>query len=179
MLITLPTTMLYLFLSYLFVVGGCQKLADSRYFQQVVSDYQILPERWSSPLARALPLLEVCAGLAVLVPPARATALLLIAALLAGYSAAIAINVYRGRTDLDCGCSGPGQEQTISHWLLGRNLALIALAIVASIAPQPALFSPLGWGLALLGAALAALFYHVANQLIANHNLLGRIARHG
>jgi uncharacterized membrane protein len=179
MMIVLPAMMVTLMLSYLFVVGGCQKLAEAGHFHQIVRDYELLPERLSAWLARILPPIEICAGLALLIPTLRQSALILIATLLASYSAAIALNIYRGRTDLDCGCAGPGQEQPLSNWLVGRNLVLIALALFASSAPQPALLGFPGWSLAFPGAALAALLYHAFNQLIANHNLLGRIARHG
>ena len=178
-MIILPATIATLLLSYLFVVGGCQKLGDPANFQHVVSDYKIFQETWSPLLARLLPFIEVCAGLALLVPVVRGTALVLLAALLATYTAAIAINIFRGRLDIDCGCAGPGQEQTISTWLLGRNTVLMLSALLAYSAIEGEVLGPVGWSIAFLGTALAALMYHAFNQLIANKNLLQRIAHHG
>ncbi len=175
----LPAIIATLLLSYLFVVGGCQKLRDTANFQEVVSDYKIVPKAWSPWLARLLPFLEVCAGLALLIPIVRGSALVLLTGLLATYTAAIALNIVRGRIDIDCGCAGPGQEQTISTWLLGRNTVLILLALGAHSALQAEVLGPLGWSIAFLGTALAALIYHAFNQLIANKNLLQRIAHHG
>jgi uncharacterized membrane protein YphA (DoxX/SURF4 family) len=179
MLTTVLATISTLLLSYLFLVGGWQKRADTAYFQQVITDYRLLPASWSPLLARAIPIVEICAGLALLIPALQLIALATVATLLAVYTLAIALNIARGRRDLDCGCAGPGQEQTISGWLLGRNLILISLALLSVPALQQLSMDWLGWSLALLGATLLALFYHVFNQLIANNNLLRRIARHG
>lgn len=179
MLMTLLATISTLLLSYLFVVGGWQKFADTTYFQQLISDYRILPGGWSAWIARSLPLVELGAGLALLIPATRMLALAVVTLLLTGYTAAIALNIARGRRDLNCGCAGPGQEQTISGWLLGRNLLLITMGLMSGAHLQSLQLGWQGWCMALLGVTLAALFYHVFNQLIANNNLLRRIARHG
>lgn len=179
MLISLLTAIAILLLSYLFAVGAMQKLANTAYLRQVISDYQILPRTWSPLLARTAPLVELGSGLALLIPASRTTALGAVTLLLGAYSAAIALNIVRGRRDIDCGCAGPGQEQTLSGWLLGRNAVLITLALLAVLGPQQLQLDWSGWSLALMGTALAALLYHVFNQLVANNNLLRRIARHG
>lgn len=179
MLITVLATISTLLLSYLFVTGGWQKLADTRYFHDVISEYRILPANWSAPVARILPVIEIGAGLALLIPALRLPALFCVAALLLGYTFAMGLNIARGRRDLDCGCAGPGQEQTISGWLLGRNAVLIALALLSGSALLQHSLGWQGWSLALLGSTVLALLYHTFNQLIANNNLLRRIARHG
>jgi hypothetical protein len=179
MIISVIATISTLLLSYLFVVGAMQKLADASYFQQVITDYQILPTALSPLLARTLPLIELAAGIALLIPMSRFAALGTVTLLLTSYSIAIAINIVRGRRDIDCGCAGPGQEQTLSSWLLGRNGLLIVLALSAMAATGQFHLPWSAWTLALLGTALAALLYHVFNQLIANNNLLKRIKQHG
>ncbi|MBV6422252.1 MAG: hypothetical protein NAOJABEB_00027 [Steroidobacteraceae bacterium] len=179
MLAALPATMATLLLSYLFVIAGWQKLSTFNYFQQVLADYQILPKSWVPLVARTLPLLEVGAGLALLVPFAHDPALMLLTVLLAIYSAAIALNILRGRSEIDCGCAGPGQEQAISAWLIVRNTVLLSLALLARTMPQAETIGAMGWVVGLLGAVLAAVIYHSSNQLIANRNLLRRIAQHG
>jgi uncharacterized membrane protein YphA (DoxX/SURF4 family) len=179
MLFTVLATISTLLLSYLFVVGGWQKLADTAYFRDVITEYRIVPASWSPAVARALPIVEISVGLALLIPALQLPALGAVAVMLAGYTFAMALNITRGRRDLDCGCAGPGQEQTISGWLLGRNLALISLALLSGSALQQHSLGWSGWSLALLGTAVLALLYHTFNQLIANNNLLRRIARHG
>jgi hypothetical protein len=178
-LATFLATLALLLLSYLLVAGAWQKFGDQGYFQQVISDYRILPASWSAYIARGLALLELGLGLVLLIPTGQQPALVAVALLLLAYTAAMAMNLVRGRRDLDCGCAGPGQRQTISGWLLARNLLLIALALGAIPLLHTAPLGWLGWCLALLGAALTALLYHVFNQLTANNKLLRRIAHHG
>ncbi|MGV0033817.1 MAG: MauE/DoxX family redox-associated membrane protein [Candidatus Azotimanducaceae bacterium WSBS_2022_MAG_OTU7] len=183
MLSTLPATIVTLFLSYLFVFGGCQKLSDLHSFQHALEEYKVLPASWSVLASLLIPFTEVLAGLAVLIPSVRSPALMVLAVLLAAYTAAIAINILRGRADLDCGCAGPGQKQTINAWLLGRNIVLLSMALLsASVSASVSTIAATGllsWGFAFLGATLTVLIYHVVNQLIANNTLLRRIAHHG
>ncbi len=179
MLSTLPATIVTLFLSYLFIVGGGQKLSDLHSFQHALEEYKVLPASWSALASLLIPLTEVLAGLAVLIPSVRSPALMVLAVLLAAYTAAIAINILRGRADLDCGCAGPGQKQTINAWLLGRNIVLLSMALLSASVSAVAAIGLLSWGFAFLGATLTVLIYHVVNQLIANNTLLRRIAHHG
>lgn len=179
MFTALPATMATLLFSYLFILAGCQKLSDIDDFRHALRGYQIVPGSWTPLLARVLPVLEVCAGLALLIPSARDPALMLLTGLLVIYSAAITVNVVRGRMEIDCGCAGPGQQQGISAWLIGRNAVLLSLAVLARSTPQAEAIGAVGWGVGFLGAVLAALIYHASNQLIANHALLKRIAHHG
>jgi hypothetical protein len=49
------------------------------------------------------------------------------------YSAAIAMNLARGRRDIDCGCGGPGGARPLSGGLLARNAALIVLLLLSTL----------------------------------------------
>ena len=75
MFITVLDAISLLLLSQLFAVGGWQKFAAQSHFQQVISDYRIAPQSWSPLLARYLPIFEMAAGLALLVPVLRIPAL--------------------------------------------------------------------------------------------------------
>ena len=55
--------------------------------------------------------------------------LIVVVALHAGL--AIAINVLRGRTQIDCGCFRNGMKQRISWAMVGRNVLLTAMALGA------------------------------------------------
>lgn len=179
MMQTLIGAMSTLFMSYLFVTGGWHKLADFAYFERVIADYQVLPKSWSPWIARGLPLLELGAGLALLIPALHLSALATVTVLLCVYTAAICVNVARGRRELDCGCAGPGQQQKINGWLITRNLLLLSLAILSTLAQREWQLGWLGLCIALPGSALLALFYHIFNQLVANNTLLQGITRHG
>src|SRR5207247_2030674 len=111
-------------LALLFFVAAGHKLRDPRRFRATVAEYRLVPDRFAPPAAALLVAVEAAAGGALLVPGARAAGLLAAAALLVVYGAAIAINLARGRWDIDCGCTGPAVRRPISGWLVARNAVL-------------------------------------------------------
>jgi uncharacterized membrane protein YphA (DoxX/SURF4 family) len=124
-LITLSVRML---LAAYLAAGGIAKLADRRRFDGIVLDYRLLPPRVALRVGATLPWIELilAAGLlAGLRPAALGAALLLVL-----YGAAMAVNLARGRRLMDCGCGA--QPQRLSGWLLLRNAALAAGAILAA-----------------------------------------------
>ena len=130
-------------LAGLFAVAASHKLRAPVPFAATLAGYALLPAWALKPVAVVLPALEVALVLALLapVPGAAAVAAAGGAALLAVYSAAIGINLARGRTDIDCGCLGPAAADgsvgsPLSAGLLARNAAL-ALACCAVALPAP------------------------------------------
>ncbi|HUE30815.1 MAG TPA: MauE/DoxX family redox-associated membrane protein [Verrucomicrobiae bacterium] len=121
-------------LALLFFVAAGHKLRDLGRFRATLGEYRLLPAALT-PLAAALVVAaEVGAAGALVAPGTRAAGLLSAAFLLALYGAAVAINLARGRRDLDCGCAGPAVRRPISGALVARNAALAALAL-AGLAP--------------------------------------------
>jgi hypothetical protein len=98
-------------------------------------------------------------------------------ALLALYSAAIALNLARGRRDIDCGCLGPGHRQPLSEWLVARNAAA-AIAAATLLAPVDG--RPWSWLDALSVSACAAclaLLWAAANRLLETWPRVRFVAR--
>jgi hypothetical protein len=136
---------IHLALALLFAVAAWHKLRDLRAFQATLANYRLLPTAVIAPAALALAACEL--GVAALLlaplpePVARHAALASLSSLaplaalglLALYSGALAVNLARGRRDLDCGCLGPAQRQPISPGLLVRN-AFVALGPVLLLA---------------------------------------------
>jgi hypothetical protein len=159
-------------LSVIFLAGAWQKLRDHELFQAAVENYQLVPEAWASSIAMGIPVLELAVGV-LLLTPIRTIGVLLAGSLLLVVTSAVAINLLRGRADIDCGCGGLSAhvgEQTLSWGLVARNVLLLAalLATLPDAEPSRALvwidyFSTAGTTLALLG------LYVSANQLMANH----------
>jgi hypothetical protein len=85
------------------------------------------------------------------------------AALLALYTAAIGVNLARGRRDVDCGCAGPGGRQTLQGGLVARN-ALLAAAALAAAAPVGARGLGAVDAITIAGAVLAAAALYAASQ---------------
>jgi hypothetical protein len=110
----------------LFLSAALHKLRDPRHFQGVLLAYRLLP-RWSvAAFALLIPLLEIVVAAGLLAAPWRIEAAAGALALLGAYAAAIAINLARGRRDLDCGCGAPQERRPIGLWMIWRNLILAA-----------------------------------------------------
>ena len=113
-------------LALVFLQGGAAKLMAHDEFQGVVTSYRLLPSAMVPAFAGLLPLAELAAGIGVILPATRSSGAALACALLVMFALAMAINLARGRTEIDCGCFKSGFRQTISGWLVGRNLVLAA-----------------------------------------------------
>jgi hypothetical protein len=162
-------------LALLFFVAASHKLRDLGRFRATLGEYRLLPAGLT-PLAAVLVVaVEVAAAGALLVPGARAAGLLAAAAVLVLYGAAIAINLARGRRDLDCGCAGPAVRRPISGALVVRNAALAALALAGLLPVRP---RALLWvdALTVAGATAAlAAFYASLDRVIAYAPGLARL----
>lgn len=165
-------------LALLFGVTAFEKFRDFGVFHAAVVGYALLPERVVGVIAVALAGCEASLGVALVTPAAwrlREPALLASAALLALYGVAIAVNLARGRRDIDCGCAGPAARQPLSGWLLVRNTLLVAMALVC-LGRTGA--RPLVWidaltvsgGIAMLGATWLA-----AHRLLAFAPAIARL----
>jgi Methylamine utilisation protein MauE len=109
------------------------KFSELDVFAGALDAYQLLPSAWVMPIARTLPFVEAAIGACVLIPATRPTFLVVFAGLIAIYGGAIAINLVRGRHQIDCGCGG--DVHLLSWGLVVRN-GLLACAAVALSAPS-------------------------------------------
>jgi hypothetical protein len=160
------------------LTGAWHKLRDPAAFRAAVDDYALLPAALAAPFARLLPVLELGAGLGLVIAPARASGAALALVVLGLATLGVAINLLRGRTGLGCGCGGIEDEQPLSWALVARNGALAALI---SVALADAAARPLAWlDYLTVGAGAVCLYcvYIVFNQLVANAPRLARL-RHG
>lgn len=112
--------------------GAAQKTRDLASFRAAIEGYALLPARAVGPAALGFTGLEAALALALVAPigwGVRVPALGAAAGLFALYGAAIAINLARGRREIDCGCSGPAARIPLSGWLLARNAILVGAAL--------------------------------------------------
>ncbi len=110
-------------------------------FGAVLEAYELTPRSLTGALSVAIPAVEGLIAALVLCPPLRAYGGLAAAAVLSGYALAMGINLRRGRRDLDCGCTGPGERRPIAAWMVWRN---VLLALVAASLALPVVARPLG-----------------------------------
>ena len=118
---------------------------------------------------------ELGAGFGVFVPDARDWAILAIAVLLLVYTLAIGINLLRGRRDIDCGCGGPARRQTLSGWLVARNLVLMVLGLGCFMPVTARVLYWMDFVTIGLGVLAFLLLYATVNSLVANQPKLQQL----
>ncbi len=155
-------------LSMVSSVSAALKFADLGEFAATLDNYRILPRALVAPAAWMIPALEAFAALGLLLPASRDGAGLLMAALLAIFTAAIAINLARGRREIDCGCFGPALRQTLSGWLIARNAILLAAAAAVAIPARSRPLEAVDLITIVLGAGTLMVLYISMNYLLAN-----------
>ena len=166
-----------LILSYVFVMAGLHKCRAPAEFATTLANYKILPESLARQGVYLAPVAEIMTGVALLIPATARLAAFSAGALLCVYIAAIGINLLRGRRNIDCGCGGPAQKQTISEWMIARNGLLLGLAFIAGsqTLPRPLLW--LDWLTIIPAVAMGCLLYNIINQLLVNKDLLKSLVR--
>ncbi|MDO5705182.1 MAG: MauE/DoxX family redox-associated membrane protein [Paracoccus sp. (in: a-proteobacteria)] len=125
------------FLALMFGYAAVSKLGSIEEFYGVVRNFRLLPDGLAYPAALALPVVELAVAAGLMITPLAGPAAMTAALLLAVFGLAIAINVLRGRTQIDCGCFRDGMKQQISWLLVGRNVLLTATAVAAAVLVQP------------------------------------------
>ncbi len=102
-----------------------------------------VPRRWAPAAAVAVPAGEALAASALLVPPLAVAGAALAGAMLAAFTIAVGLAVSRGRHPV-CRCFGGADATAVSGRTLARNLALLALAVLASgdAGEDPAVLAP-------------------------------------
>jgi hypothetical protein len=157
-----------LVLAGVFGAAALAKLRALDAFVGVVHNYRLVPEPLERPIAYALPVVELAIAVGVLAPATRAPAAFAAAILLALFAGAMAINLGRGRRDIDCGCFATVLRQRLSWPLVLRNLLLAALALL--VVPGLGMRS-LGWlDFVTIGCASTALVlvYAAASRLFGS-----------
>ncbi len=156
------------FLAWLMAMAGVRKLYAPRDHAAYIDAYELLPDASGRVLVVPLVFAEMATGCALLMESTRIAGAVAALLLLLIYSAAIAINLWRGRVDIDCGCGSVAYR--LSGWLLLRNVLLMLCGLAVIWMPVDRTQKPF-W-LALLGAILLALSYEVCELLLRRDELL-------
>ena len=170
-----PALGLVLTLSYsaLLLPAAWHKARELAVFRAVLEAYRLVPRALLTPASVLLPLAEAGLSVGLFVPASRAACALAIAALLVVYAFAIGWNVAQGRTDLDCGCTGPLERRPVAGWMVTRNVLLAVIVLPAAL---PWDVRPLLWlDLCSILAALATILL----LWLAIDRLLGQVMPRG
>lgn len=165
-------------LSVIFFTAAQHKFTDHLRFQAQLGAYALLPTGLLPVMARLVPWVEALIFVTLLLPSSRSTAAVMAAVLFSAYATAMAVNLLRGRHDIDCGCGGA--PQALSWWLVLRNLVLAGFALVLVL---PVAGRTPGWGDLvpfLLLTVLLAMLYQAVGQLVSNQSAMSKRKRsHG
>ncbi|MDF3608025.1 methylamine dehydrogenase accessory protein MauD [Paracoccus sp. DMF-8] len=154
------------FLALLFVTAAVSKLTSLEEFYGVVRNFRLLPDGLSKAVAFVLPVAELAIAAGLLITPLVMPAARAAAALLTVFGTAIAINVLRGRTQIDCGCFRNGMKPDISWALVGRNIVLTGLALaLVGLFPATAAGSLADIFVGLMAGLVMMLLYFSASML--------------
>ena len=163
-------------LALLFLVAAIHKLRDLRGFRRAVREYALLPPSWLTWTPVAVAAVELTLAMGLVLPWAGPVPGLAGAAVLALYTSAIAINLYRGRRHIDCGCAGPAGSVPIGRGLVVRNAVLIAAALACTVPAAPRSLVWLDAVTVCGGIVALALLYAAADVGLANAARLQTLA---
>jgi peroxiredoxin/uncharacterized membrane protein YphA (DoxX/SURF4 family) len=168
-------------LAAVFLVSGLTKLADRSGSRQAVTGFGV-PAALAGPIAGVLPLLELAIALALLPVASSVWGAVVGTALLIVFTAAIALNLARGRKP-DCHCFGQLSSEPIGWSTALRNAALLAVAgFVIAFGRTPGQISAVAWLGALSAAETAGLVLSLAALALAGTTiwlLLQLLAQNG
>jgi uncharacterized membrane protein YphA (DoxX/SURF4 family) len=121
-----------------FLVAGALKMPDPAAAVRAVRAYRLLPEALVEPVAYGLPVLEIAAGLALVLGVFVRTAAIAAAVLLVVFLVGIGSAWARG-LQIDCGCFGSGGEVAAADTAYPaevlRDVALLLVALALAWRP--------------------------------------------
>jgi methylamine utilization protein MauE len=155
---TVLSEALALLIALVFAGAAIAKLTAWRELPGVVQNFRVLPRALVLPVSLLLPLLEAAIAPGMVIKETRSVAALTAAVLFTIFGAALAMNYFRGRRHIDCGCFRSDLKQPISIAVIARNgfLAVCALLLPAG---GTAALSPLAWAIAVAGGVTLFLCY--------------------
>jgi len=143
------------------------KAADIVRFTGFLSSYRVMPQASLKAFTYGLIFVEALTVVMILVSHFTQIGAAFAIGILLTYAAAIALNVYRGNFEIECGCGGPAMY--LSYGLVWRNIAIATMALpLLLIARQPIAFTDTA--VAVVSGAVLYLLYVAVEQLIANFN---------
>ncbi|HDX9638574.1 TPA: MauE/DoxX family redox-associated membrane protein [Bacillus mobilis] len=110
---------------YIFITSSLYKLLRFEQHYAIVYSYNVVPESTNRLFAWFDSVVELVIGLCLLIGLLLKINLIFAILLLLMYTIAITINLFRGRTNIDCGCGGVVGNGKISKKLVFRNVIMI------------------------------------------------------
>jgi len=120
------------FLAYIFLYAGIQKITSPADFALAISNYRLIPIQFVNLLALMIPWIEVVAGLLLLFGISVKENSFILTTLLGIFIIAIIISLIRG-LDISCGCFGTKSGAQIGFMKVLENTGLFLIGIILII----------------------------------------------
>jgi hypothetical protein len=144
------------------LIAGVEKWRHRTLLPGVIANYRLLPAALVAPAAIALPVAEILIG-GTLIAGFAPLPVMLAILLLGLFGLAMAINIVRGRSQIDCGCGRSQLRHPIGWPLVARNTVL-AMLLTPRLVPVPSL-SAMDIGTAAVGGVALYLAYLLCNSI--------------
>ena len=121
-------------IAVVFLAAALGKVGDAAAFARQIYYFRMLPPGLENLLAITLPWVELLAALSLLLRVRPRAGAVVTAGLMGVFVFVVAAAVARG-LDIECGCFGTADASRVGTSKLIENIALLALALVASLEP--------------------------------------------
>ena len=148
--------------------GAWHKWQERELFAAALQNYALIPEVAVPSASNLLIASEATIGFLLCIPMAKPIAQGAGFLLLLVVSAAVAVNLLRGRTEISCGCGGGSGDQQISWGLILRNSLFVLLLGLAALPTVARTLISIDYLIVGLGVAMLAGLYAAASQLLTN-----------
>ena len=118
-------------IALIFAVTAHHKIFNMFEIQGIVRDYRLLPTILVKPMALMITIAEIGTVILLVIPSTRLIGASIAILMLALYTLAIAINLFKGRVTIDCGCGAGGQGISWFHVLRNTIYSTFPLLIIA------------------------------------------------
>lgn len=152
------------------------KFSEPNAFLAALAGYRIIPSGLLEAMTRLVPALEAALGIGLLIPYSRNAALIGAGTLMILYAVAIALNLLRGRSYIECGCGGTAQP--LSWGLVVRNAVIAAAALGVSGPTAARGFDWLDAVTLLFGVLAFYVTYLMADELMRQASRMARTQVH-
>jgi len=130
--------LLRIFLGGTFIAASLDKITHPRLFAEVIFNYQILPFPLVNLAAAVMPLLELIAGITIIIGFWTRSSSFILSGLTLIFIAAISFNMIRG-LEVNCGCFDVISGSKIGAELLIRDILLLIAGILIILEKKPKL----------------------------------------
>ncbi|MED0670464.1 MauE/DoxX family redox-associated membrane protein [Aneurinibacillus aneurinilyticus] len=171
-------TFLIYFIQYsfgvLFLFTSLDKIRSWKKHKLAIDNYQLTPTYLSGFLLVFFVVIELFISISLLFYSVNLINTIFIMLILFIYTVAIILNIYRGHTNISCGCGGFLESKKLSVNIVLRNLLLIACSIILLFLKDENIFllTSLEKIKFMFISTILLLLYGVCNQILSIIHLL-------